>query len=77
MLIYIKFLLLILKNWCLIFFVKEKYLLHCEKLQLYLRQGLEFSKKVSCIRIQSVTMAIQKRMEAEKNSDKMEKCCKN
>ena len=28
-------------------------------------------------KIQSVTMAIQKRMEAEKNSDKMEKCCEN
>ena len=39
LLIFIIFLLLFLKSWCLIFFDKEKYVLHYENLQLYLRLG--------------------------------------
>ena len=30
-----------LKNWCLTFFDKEKYVLHYDYLQLYLRLGLK------------------------------------
>ena len=39
LLIFIIFLLLFLESWCLIFFDKEKYVLHYENLQLYLRLG--------------------------------------
>ena len=39
------------------FFDKEKYVIHYEKLQLYLRIGLKLKKKTSCIRIQSIKMA--------------------
>ena len=39
------------------FFDKEKYVIHYEKLQLYLRIGLKLKKKkTSCIRIQSIKM---------------------
>ena len=38
------------------FFDKEKYLLHYENLQLYLRLGLKLIKNTSGIRIQSITM---------------------
>ena len=38
------------------FFDKERYVLHCENLEFYLRLGLNL-KSTSCIRIQSITMA--------------------
>ena len=38
-----------------IFFDTEKYVLHYENLQLYLRLGLKL-KNALCIRIQSITM---------------------
>ena len=38
------------------FFVEEKYVIHYEKLQLYLRLRLKL-KNISCIRIQSISMA--------------------
>ena len=58
------------------FYDKEKYMIHYENLQLYLRLELKL-KNISSIRIQSVSMAkticwIQhkKRTEADKNGDK-------
>ena len=39
------------------FFDKEKYVIHYENLQLYLRQVLEIKKNASFTRIQSITMA--------------------
>ena len=39
-----------------IFFDTERYVLHYENLQLYLRLGLKL-KNISHIRIQSITMA--------------------
>ena len=52
-------------------------MIHYEKLQLYLRLGLKLKKNTSRIRIQAISMAkiylefnTQKRIEAEKNSDK-------
>ena len=38
------------------FFDKEKYVIHYEKLQLYLRIGLKLKKKTPCIRIQLIKM---------------------
>ena len=38
------------------FFDKEKYVIHCENVQLYLRLGLKL-KNISCIRIQSNLIA--------------------
>ena len=38
------------------FFDKEKYGLHYENLQLYLRVGLQLKKHASRVRIQSVTI---------------------
>ena len=38
-------------------FNKEKYVLHDENLQLYLRLSLKLTKKTLNIRIQSITMA--------------------
>ena len=43
---YIIFLLIMLKNQCLTFFDKEKYVFHYENLQLYLRLGLKSKKKI-------------------------------
>ena len=61
------------------FFDKEKYALHYENFQLYLRLGLKFLKNTSCIRIQQsqwlkpyVKFNTQKRIEIEKNGDKDE-----
>ena len=39
------------------FFDKEKYVIHYENSQLYLRLGLKLKKNISCIRIQSISMA--------------------
>ena len=38
-------------------FDKEKYMIHYEKLQLYLRLGLKLKKNTSRIRIQGISMA--------------------
>ena len=59
----------------LTFFDKEKYLLHYEKLQLYLRLGLKKIHRVlefnqSQWLKQYVEFNTQKRIEAEKNGDK-------
>ena len=36
---------------------KEKYVIHYENLELYLRLELKLKKNTSCIRIQSISMA--------------------
>ena len=38
------------------FFDQEKYVIHYENVQLYLRLGLKLKKHTSCIRIQLISM---------------------
>ena len=67
------------------FFDKEKYVVHYQNLQLYLRVGLQLKKNTPCIRNGSIIMAesiyrishTQKRIETEKMVTKTEKGCTN
>ena len=69
-----------LKKLVTIFFDKEKYVIHNENLQLYLRLGLKLKKIHRVLEFnqsqwlkQYVEFDTQKRTEAEKNGDKDEK----
>ena len=68
-----------LKKLVTIFFDKEKYVIHNENLQLYLRLGLKLKKIHRVLEFnqsqwlkQHVEFDTQKRTEAEKNGDKDE-----
>ena len=56
-------------------FDKEKYVIHYENLQLYLRQGLKLKKinRVSEFNQSQSKFNTHKRIEAEKNNDKDKK----
>ena len=72
------------KKLVLNFFEKEKYLFHYENLHYYLRLGLKLKKIHHVLEFDQsrlikpyVELNIQKRIEAQKNKDKMEKRCTN
>ena len=73
------------KKLVLNFFDKEKYLIHYENLQPFLRLGLKQKKNTSRIGIQSITMAksiywiqhTKKEKKQKKIMEKTEKSCKN
>ena len=66
------------------YFDKDKYVIHYENFKVYFRLGLKLKKNTSHIRTQSISMVkqyvefnTQKRIETEKNGDKMENSCAN